>query len=201
MCYRTVPLGYQPLALTCWKDSIAAGLESGKIITLTRITGSQTAVLSEHTKAVSSLTFSPDGSFLVSGSSDNTIKLWDIQTGGVAKTFYGHTYHVLSVSISANCTTIASGSKDRTIRLWDIQTEECYCIIEQLDWVESLRFSPKDPQHLISVSDYKVQHWDTNGCQINSPHNGSHIAFSLDGTQIVSCQQKDILVQDSNYGT
>jgi len=62
-----------------------------------------------------------DGTLLVSGSRDDTVKLWDVQTGGVIKTFRGHTDCVLSVAISADCTMIISGSSDKTIHLWDIQ--------------------------------------------------------------------------------
>ena len=46
----------------------------------------------------------------MSGSNDKTVRLWDVQTGGVIKTFSGQTQGVQSVSISANYTTIASGS-------------------------------------------------------------------------------------------
>jgi WD40 repeat protein len=55
------------------------------------------------------LAFSSDGTSLVSGSDDCTVKLWDVQTGGTVKTFFGHTELVLSVSISADYTIIASG--------------------------------------------------------------------------------------------
>jgi WD40 repeat protein len=103
--------------------------DGGNIIILNATTGIQTAILSGHTISVCSITYSSNGIFLVSGSHDKTVKLWDVQTGGLVKTFYGHTGSVLSVSISADCTRIASGSSDCTIHLWDIQTGECYCVI------------------------------------------------------------------------
>ena len=200
-CYRTIMLDSPPPVLTCWKNTIAVGMPSGKIITLDGITGSHTAILSDHTNGVRSLAFSPDGRSLVSGSYDKTIKLWDVQTGGVIKTFYGHTECVLSISISADCTMIASGSADKSIRLWNIQTEECCHVIEQQDLVSCVRFSPTDPQYLISVSDCEVCQWDINGHQINPTFVGSNVAFSSDGTQFVSCQGEDIVVQNSNSGT
>jgi len=199
-CSRTVTLDHMPTALACWKDVIAVCLESGNIITLNSITGIQTAILTGHTDFVKSLAFSPDGTSLVSGSNDKTIKLWDVQTGGVVKTFHGHTTRVRSVSISADCTTIASGSFEKTIHLWSIQTEECYHVIEQQDWVDHVRFSPTNPQYLISVSGHKVWHWNINDCQTNTAHTGSCIAFSLDGTHFVSCHEGDIVVQDSCSG-
>ena len=200
MCFRTVTLDNPIWALTCWTDIIAIGLETGGIITLDGSTGGQIAVFPGHPRWVRSLAFSPDGTSLVSGSHDNTVKLWDIQTGGVVKTFYGHTHWVVSVSVSADCSIIASGSWDETIRLWDIKTGECCQVIKQQDWVYYVKFSPTNPQHLVSVSSDKVWHWDINGHQTKPAHNGSQIAFSLDGTKFVSCQGEDIVVQNTDSG-
>jgi len=194
-------LNHFPLTLACWKNIIAIGLRSGNIITLDGTTGIQMAILSGHNDYVRSITFSPDGTSLVSGSDDETIRFWDVQTGGVAKTFYGHTSYVLSVSISADCTMIASGSADKTICLWDIQTEECHHVINQQNQVNYVRLSPIDPQHLVSVSGNQVWHWNMSGHQTSPTHDGSHIAFSLDDTQIVSCQGEDIVIKNTDSGT
>ena len=203
MCYRTVipDKDKEPLALTNWKDTIATGLSQGKIITFDGIAGSQMTVLSGHTGTTTSLAFSLDGTLLVSGSLDRTIKLWDVQTGGVIKTLCGHKHWVYCVSISADSTMIASGSGDTTIHLWDIQTGECHHVIKQQVEVQSVCFSPIDPQYLISGSDQKLWQWNVNGQQINPPHNGSHVSFSSDGTQFVSCQEEYIVVQNSGSQT
>jgi len=178
---------------------MAIGSVNGDIVILDAITGSQTATLSGHTKAVNSLNFSPDGKLLVSGSNDTTVKLWDMQTGGVIHTFLGHTHWVWSVSISADCTMIASGSLDHTIYLWDIQKGECQCIIKQQN-VRSVSFFPNIPQCLLSISNNKVWQWNINGHQIGPTCDGSYISFSSDGTQFVSCNETTVVVQNSTSG-
>ena len=199
-CSRTVSLSSCILDLSFWNNTIAAGSECGDIIFLDAVTGSQTAVLSGHTDQLNSLTFSPDGKSLVSGSNDKTVKLWDVQTGGVVKTFHGHYKQVWSVSISADYARIASGASDGTIHLWDIQTEECHCIIKQQSPVFHVSFSPKDPQHLLSISNDKVWQWDINGHQAGPTYDGSNIAFSPDGTQFVTCNKTAVVVQNSSSG-
>ena len=75
-----------------------------------------------------------DGKLLASGSDDNTVKFWDIQTGGVIKTFHGHTHWVVSVSISADCTRIVSGSWDEKVR----QSTPCVCPKRTATWLPAI---------------------------------------------------------------
>jgi WD40 repeat protein len=121
-CSRTVPFASIPCAISCWNNSIAAGLFGGDIVILDAITGSQAAVLSGHTGWVTVVMFSSHGVLLVSGSSDKTVKVWDVQTGGVVKTLHGHKDRDMSVSISTDSTMIFPGDYDGMIFLWNIKT-------------------------------------------------------------------------------
>ena len=199
-CSRTVVMNSPIWTVSYHNNTIAIGSEPGDIIILNSITGSQTAVLSGHTKEVTCVVFSSDGTSLVSGSFDMTVRLWDVQTGRVVRTFSGHTHVVWSVSISADCTAIASGSYDMTICLWDIQTGECHYTIRQQGNVRHVMFSPTNPQYLISICQGKVWHWDTNGHQIKPPCDGSCIAFSTNGNHFISCNGVAATIQNSDSG-
>ena len=201
-CSRTVLFDIYLRSLSYWNNVVAIGSANGDIITLNAITGSRIAVLSDHTDGVNTdgvncVTFSSDGRSLVSGADDNTVKLWDMQTGGVVRTFLGHTRPVCSVSISADYTKIVSGSGE-AICLWDIQTGECLCTMKQKGTVWHVNFSPIDPQHIISISEGTVWEWDLNGQQIPPTYNGTYIAFSSDYTKFALCNQDVVIVQDCN---
>ena len=77
------------------------------------------AILKGHTSYVNSVSFSPDGKRIVSGSDDNTIRIWDATTGKELEILEGHTDWVNSVSFSPDGKRIVSGSDDKTIRIWD----------------------------------------------------------------------------------
>jgi WD40 repeat protein len=66
--------------------------------------------------------FSPDGTKIISGSSDHTIRLWDAVTGVLLRVFSGHTGRIYSVAASPSGSMIVSGSDDNTIRIWDMAT-------------------------------------------------------------------------------
>ena len=195
-CSRTVSLKGRPYSCSYWNNNIAIGL-GGDIAILNAITGSQTATFSGHAGWVDCLTFSSDGALLLSGSRDETAKVWDRQTGGVVKTFYDHKDGVCSVSISADYTIVASGTCSGAIHLWDIQTGKCNYVIKQQEKIYYLGFSPINPQHLISISSEKVWEWDTHGHQVGSAYGGSSIAFSVYGTQLALCNGGTLIVQTS----
>ena len=75
-----------------------------------------------HPYGVTSVAFSPDGTRLLSGSDDKTLKLWDAATGALLRTFEGHSDQVRSVAFSPDGTRLLSGSDDRTLKLWDAAT-------------------------------------------------------------------------------
>jgi WD40 repeat protein len=196
-CCYTILLNSIPWSLSYHDNTIAVGTFHGDITILNALTGSWIATLSGHTAGVGSLTFLSDGTSLMSASLDCTVKFWDVQTGGIIKTFY-HSHGVQSASISADYTRIATRFSDKTINLWDIQTGECYHTMKQQSNVFDVCFSPTDPQHLFSTSDNKVWQWDTNGYQIKPPFNGDSITFSPNGAWFVSCYEGVATVQNSD---
>jgi WD40 repeat protein len=75
--------------------------------------------LTDHTDAVNSVAFSPDGKRIESGSYDGTRRLWDAATGQpIGASLTGHAGGVANVSFSSDGLRIVSGSDDSTLRLW-----------------------------------------------------------------------------------
>jgi WD40 repeat protein len=107
-------------------------------------TGECSKILQGHTSGVWSVAFLPmfpteinkqlnhpnNPKFLAegiiaSGSSDGTIKLWDVATGDCIATLAGHNTWVMSVDFSFDGKILVSGDGNAAIKLWDVQTKEC----------------------------------------------------------------------------
>jgi WD40 repeat protein len=67
-----------------------------------------------------SIAFSPDGRWLASASYDQSIRLWDTQSGAELTTLNGHSKKVQYVAFSPDGKLLASGSNDSTVILWDV---------------------------------------------------------------------------------
>ena len=68
------------------------------------------------------MSFSPDGTRIVTGSCDRTAKVWDARTGTALLELKGHTGAVKSVAFSPDGTRIVTGSEDQTAKVWDART-------------------------------------------------------------------------------
>ena len=96
-----------------------------------------------HTAFVSSVAFSPDGRYALSGSGDSTLKLWEVSTGREVRTFSGHAMTVRSVAFSPDGRYALSGSLDKTLKLWEVSTgREVRSFSGYPGVVSSVAFSP-----------------------------------------------------------
>jgi WD40 repeat protein len=72
-----------------------------------------------------SCAWSPDGQRLLSGSDDNTLKVWDAVSGDCLITLQGHQNSVRSCAWSPDGLRLLSGSDDNTLKVWDAESGEC----------------------------------------------------------------------------
>ena len=124
---------------------------------------------------------------------DNTIRLWDADTGELRHTLEGHRGEVRSVAFSPDGSTIASTTvyEDNTIRLWDADTGELRHTLEgHRGEVRSVAFSPDGSTIASGSADNTIRLWDADtGKQlrgIESANEVDSVAFSPDGSTIAS---------------
>ncbi|MGF1581896.1 MAG: protein kinase [Gemmataceae bacterium] len=147
------------------------------------------ATLRGHKEAVLAIAFTPDSKYMISGSADKTINIWDIKNGSVIRTIASHTGPVTGISVSPDGQQFASSSRDGTVRLWKTKTgKELRRLDRHKGPATSVAFSP-DGVHLASGSEDKsVLIWKLRTKKIirkqDFPGAVRSVVFANDGTQL-----------------
>jgi len=183
-------------------------------------TNKEIRVLHGHSDPVFSVAFSPDGKILASGGggalakmlgqiSDNSIKIWSIETGDEIMSLQGHSYPVRSVAFSLDGKWLASGSKDETIKIWKLEgvrpapkigqandtthaqefkATEWKSLSEYSQYIWDVKFSPESNYFALTVHDNTTELYDQNWVKIWSYKGdlgSGRVAFSPDEKYLV----------------
>jgi WD40 repeat protein len=161
--------------------------------------GQEALTLHGHTGAVCSVAFSPDGKRIVSGSADQTVRVWDFRLGQGQFSIKGHIGDVYCVAFSADGKRIASGSGDRWgrdpggVKVWDTQTGKELLTLkgDHGGFVCSVAFSADGKRLASGGEDRTVKVWDAQTGQQTftlEGHTGPvlSVAFGPDGKHITS---------------
>ena len=148
--------------------------------------------LKGHKASVAELSFSPNGTRLASASDDNTVRLWNTETGEEVAVLKGHTQWVSGVAYSPDGNKLVSSSRDGTLKLWDAQThKETMTLKGHQGTVYDVAFSPDGSCFASAGYDNTVKLWNAEtGSEIRAftGHTGlvRTVAFDHAGKRLVS---------------
>ena len=147
--------------------------------------------LSGHTVIVFACAISPDGTWLLSASSDGTLRIWDATSGQSLHTLPGYTSLVNACAVSPDGTWLLSASDDHTLRIWDVASGQClHTLIGHTHKVTDCAISPDGTWLLSASDDYTLRIWDAaSGQLLHTLTDTNEInvsAISPDGTWLLS---------------
>lgn len=124
--------------------------------------GRDARILSGHGRRVNAIAVTPDGKFLITASTDSSLKVWELSSGQKVRTLEGHSDSVGAVTVSPDGERIISASADRTVKLWDRSTgSEIMALKGHSHWIWDVAIT-SDARLIVSASqDRSLKVWDT----------------------------------------
>ncbi|ORY00702.1 WD40 repeat-like protein [Basidiobolus meristosporus CBS 931.73] len=118
-------------------------------------------IFAGHLSDVDCVKFHPNSKYLVTGSSDKTSRLWDVQRGTCVRVFTGHLGTVYALAVSPDGRTMASAGDDKSIVLWDLGSgRKIKKMTGHQGTIHSLSFSSEGSVLVSGSSDWTVRVWD-----------------------------------------
>ncbi|MBL8878686.1 MAG: serine/threonine protein kinase [Phycisphaerales bacterium] len=161
---RTIPVelgGNMRLLFDHAARRIACGDGSASVVIIDTNSAHEVSRLIGHTDTAMAFAFSTDDRLIVTGAWDNTIRIWEVETGLCIGIGRGHADQIDAVSFSHDARTIASGARDGTVRLWNANTLECTAVFHgHRGDVLSITFAADDAALFTTGRDGTIRRWE-----------------------------------------
>jgi WD40 repeat protein len=115
--------------------------------------------LSGHNTGVWAVAVAPDGTWLATGDSAGTVRIWDADTGAQRAVLPGGELAVWGLAVAPDQTWIACAGGDHAVRIWDVATWQGRAVLTGADWLHGLAVAP-DGSWLASGDGTAVRLWD-----------------------------------------
>jgi WD40 repeat protein len=149
------------LATGCGVLDFGTGKDSGEL-KVWDVAAGQARDCKGHERNVVGVALTADGKTLASGSSDRTVRLWDVANARELKKLEGHTDGVAAVALSADGKVLASGGKDKLVIVWDVNTgKPAHTLKAHTGEVTSVALSADGKLLASGGKDKTVRLWDT----------------------------------------
>ncbi len=145
-----------------------------------------------HTGTIGRIAWSPDGRMLASPSVDQTIRLWDVETGKLIRTVEGHQNNVSCVTFDPTGRTLASGDGNGLVKLWKVATGKLLRTLKRhRNHVYSVAFDPEGRTLASGNLDSTVTLWETASGKLLRTLEGhqkfvASVAFNPEGRTLAS---------------
>ncbi|CAL6102178.1 Pentapeptide_repeats-containing protein [Hexamita inflata] len=143
------------------RSQLIASGDGKKHVKIWNKNGKLIKTLKGHEEQVTSLAFCLNQNYIVSGSDDKTIIMWDISQEKIVKTFQGHTSAINCVAVSPDGKSMVSGSCDTTAKVWDLETgKEKYILKGHINDVYTVSYNVQGTVIATGSSDKTIKLWD-----------------------------------------
>ncbi|KAK0125251.1 SCF ubiquitin ligase complex subunit cdc4, variant 2 [Cadophora gregata f. sp. sojae] len=139
---------------------------------------------------------------LVSGSYDNTVRVWKISTGETVHRLQGHAMKVYSVVLDHQRNRCISGSMDTFVKIWSLDTGACLFTLEGHTSLVGL-LDLRDERLVSAAADSTLRIWDPESGQCKSTlsaHTGAITCFQHDGQKVISGSDRTLKLWNIKTG-
>lgn len=152
-----------------------------------------------HSDTVFGVKFSPQGDMLATSAADKFLKVWNVATGELHRSYEGHTHHVLGVSWKFDSKVLATAGADQVIKVWDVATGEQKRTISGFSkQLTAIEFVGTTSEVVASGGDKQVHRRNVdNGAAVRTYGGGTdymyNVAVSADGSLVIAGGEDSVL--------
>ena len=179
-------------------EVVGAGSVGGVLRLIDLVGGKVRSRLKGHRAACTSVDFHPYGDFVVSGSADSNVKVWDVRRQACIRTYKGHGDALSGVKFSPDGKWVVSTATDGRVKLWDLTAGKLmHEFTSHRGPVLSMAFHPKEFLLATGSADRTCRFWDVDALEHVGTCPGENasiekVAFDPSGKHLVSCTKDTV---------